>query len=361
MKAMKDQNFILLLFLCISALLASCDDDETENDNPMGAGAPEVLTIPASNIGQFRALGGGAITEEGNSELTSRGLLWSDSPGVSAENAMFVTNHGSNVGVFNGEIDRKDDMEIGLDSNTTYYFKAYAENAEGISYGEELNFTTMENFFMEGEPVSDIDGNTYRTVQYENEGMTWMAENLKTTRYRNGDSISYIADVAIWEERTEGAFCYYENDISYVDAYGALYNYYTVTDPRGLCPLGWHVPTSLEWYELEMHIEDFSTGSGAAGHQLKESGTEHWSDSGQNPTNFSGFSGRGAGFRAASIFGDFVDLKTETLFWSSTEFIDAGGNEGAYISGLHVASEGLYRASFHDRTAGMSIRCIKNE
>jgi len=101
--------------------------------------------------------------------------------------------------------------------------------------------------------VTDIDGNVYRTVQIGNQ--VWMAENLKTTKYPDGTSISYPgADNTAWQNNTTGAYAWYNNDISWKDSYGALYNWHAVNSDKGLCPPGWHVPSDAEWTQLVDYV-----------------------------------------------------------------------------------------------------------
>lgn len=75
-------------------------------------------------------------------------------------------------------------------------------------------------------------------------------ENLKVTKYRNGEPIDNITDYVAWREHREGAYCWYDNDISNKAIYGALYNGYAVEDERLLAPKGWHIPTQVEWTTL---------------------------------------------------------------------------------------------------------------
>jgi hypothetical protein len=93
--------------------------------------------------------------------------------------------------------------------------------------------------------VTDIDGNTYATIQIGTQ--VWMAENLRTTRYRNGDPIPNVTDKWKWGGLSRGAWCHYENDPKYEVPYGKLYNWHTVSDARKMCPTGWHVPYEAEW------------------------------------------------------------------------------------------------------------------
>ena len=88
--------------------------------------------------------------------------------------------------------------------------------------------------------VSDIDGNIYNTVVIG--GVEWMAENLNVSHYNNGDVIPQITNNTEWENATTGAWCYFNNNNGYESTYGKMYNYYAVSDPRGLAPNGWEVP-----------------------------------------------------------------------------------------------------------------------
>jgi hypothetical protein len=100
----------------------------------------------------------------------------------------------------------------------------------------------------------DADGNTYDTVVIGTQ--TWLTENLKTTKYINGDPIPLVTDNTAWSEIKRGAYCWYENNINYKDAYGALYNGYVAQYSNFICPIGYHVPTMDEWSTLINFLED---------------------------------------------------------------------------------------------------------
>ena len=93
--------------------------------------------------------------------------------------------------------------------------------------------------------VTDIEGNVYKTLKIG--GQFWMVENLKVTKYRNGDLIPHITDNTEWGSLKSGAYCYYDNDINNYNTYGLLYNGYTIKDEREIAPEGWHIPTSDDW------------------------------------------------------------------------------------------------------------------
>jgi len=122
----------------------------------------------------------------------------------------------------------------------------YPTDAANKAYVDELvsQLNTLRNTVVAGGVVTDIDGNHYNTVSIGSQ--VWMAENLKTTHYSNGDSIPNIMDDRQWCSISSGACCDYKNVPGYVKTYGKIYNFFAVTDLRGLCPAGWHVPSLLE-------------------------------------------------------------------------------------------------------------------
>jgi len=171
--------------------------------------------------------------------------------------------------------------------------------------------------------VTDIDGNVYNTIRIGNQ--LWTMENLKVTRYRNGDPIFNLTDNNTLEDPSAGALCAYDNDTNNVAIYGYLYNGFAVEDSRNLAPKGWHVPTDEEWKVLEMHLgmsqsvvdEKDYRGTDEGG-QLKETGTVHWNSPNTGATNESKFSALPGGYRY-DYDGAFGGLNTNAGFWNSTE------------------------------------------
>ena len=82
----------------------------------------------------------------------------------------------------------------------------------------------------------------------------WMSSNLKTGQFANGEQIQVVKSAYDWKWHTGPAMCNYDNDESYGLMFGGLYNWAAVTDRRGLCPPGWHVPTDEDWMTLEEHL-----------------------------------------------------------------------------------------------------------
>ena len=93
-----------------------------------------------------------------------------------------------------------------------------------------------------------MDGYNYSTVQIGNQ--CWFSENLRTTIYADGTGIPQVSDNGAWTDLDSGARCDYNNDAANVGTYGRMYNWFAATDVAGLCPTGWHVPTTEEWTQL---------------------------------------------------------------------------------------------------------------
>ncbi len=160
----------------------------------------------------------------------------------------------------------------------------------------------------------DGDNNYYTVVQIGSQ--LWTVENLKTTKYRNGESITNVADKDLWGTTTTSAFCYVNNDINLSAIYGCWYNFYAVSDSRKIAPEGWHVPTDEEWVTLI----SFLNSSKMAGAKLKETGTAHWLSNNQEATNEVGFTALPGGYRKTTIgFSYTSTYGQEASWWTSTE------------------------------------------
>lgn len=197
-----------------------------------------------------------------------------------------------------------------------------------------------------GNTVVDIDGNIYNTVTIGNQ--TWLRENLKTTKYNDGISIPFIENDTAWINLSTPGYCWYNNQISYSNTYGALYNWHTVNTNK-LCPLGWHVPTKEEWTQLTNYLG----GTSVAGGKLKEIGTTHWDSPNTGATNETGFTALPGGY--CSLSGAFGIIGSYGYWWSSSEYTAAD----AWSSGLlyNYSYIGSYGSS---KEVGFSVRCVKN-
>jgi uncharacterized protein (TIGR02145 family) len=190
--------------------------------------------------------------------------------------------------------------------------------------------------------VTDNDGNTYKTIVIG--GKTWMAENLKSTRYNNGAALLTGLSDANWTSETTGAFCDYENKSSNGEFYGHLYNEYVKLDQRGICPSGWHIPSNGEWLALGAALGGVNT----AGGKMKEKGTAHWITPNEGGDNSSGFTGIPGGSRHNGIFND---MGTDGYWWSS--------DPGFFFYLTNSLTE-LRTKPTAKPDEGLSIRCIKD-
>jgi uncharacterized protein (TIGR02145 family) len=178
----------------------------------------------------------------------------------------------------------------------------------------------------------------------------WMKRNLDVDTYNNGDPIPKVTDANAWINMTSGAYCYYQNDsASYASLYGKLYNWYAVTDPRGIAPPGWHIPTTQEWDALSTCLGGNTVSGGA----IKEAGINHWLFPNTGATNSSGFTALPGNYRDPS--GYFSVEGIYAFFWSANEYnsTDAFGRRARYDNTTFYLTSGV-------KYGGHSIRCIKD-
>ena len=196
--------------------------------------------------------------------------------------------------------------------------------------------------------VKDVDGNVYKTTTIGTQ--IWMSENLKTTKYRNGELIgtTYPASMDIRSTLSPKYEWAYSGKESNSDIYGRLYTWYATTDNRGICPAGWHVPTDTEWSTLTTYLG----GEVTAYSKLKEADEIHWIkyDTGTNETGFTAIPG---GIRNSR--GPFDDLGSSSYWWSST----GSGSSEAWYRHMNNTPGSFYRYLYLKRN-GLSVRCIMN-
>jgi len=192
--------------------------------------------------------------------------------------------------------------------------------------------------------ATDIDGNVYKTITIGTQ--TWMAENLKVSRFNDGTVIPLFYEY--WGEDTPGPSYYWvkDNPITYKNIYGALYNWYAVNTGK-LCPAGWHIPTISEWTTLVNYLG----GDSIAGGKIKESGTKHWEYPNLGATNESGFTALPSDYICGF---DYVPGR-ECEFWSSTECV----NTYAWMLLIEINSSKIYW-NISGAAAQFPVRCIKD-
>jgi len=236
----------------------------------------------------------------------------------------------------------------------TFTVKLEVKNSE-LFYNHAITTFNVRNQYTG--TVIDIDGNEYKTIKIGDQ--EWMAENLKVTRYRNGDPIPKVINHSEWisNEPRIGKYCSYDNDDSNISTYGLLYNY-GVVYYDDIAPVGWHVPTDEDWKELEMSLgmsESEADSKGwrgtVEGGKLKATGTTYWNTPNEGATNVSSFSAVPGGFRDA-VYGSFNNIGSWSFFWSYTDC--EIWSRALYHS--HAEINRLYWGGSY----GFSIRCIKD-
>jgi len=238
---------------------------------------PTVNTSFVSDVSTTMATISGNVISDGGSNITARGFVYDTLPNPTLNN--HKAQNVAGTGTFSN-------LLTGLSEGTTYYTRSYATNGVGTAYGNELSFTTVSidaptPVGDDGQPcpgtptVSDHEGNVYNTVQIGTQ--CWTKENLRTTTSPStgtylvapvGSPASVTGKQARWP---------YHDSTTYASQdYGLLYNWNAVVDTfhidygelsvisppkyyldisfpnnrRGICPSGWHVPSTEEWIIL---------------------------------------------------------------------------------------------------------------
>ncbi|MDC0303724.1 fibrobacter succinogenes major paralogous domain-containing protein [Flavobacteriales bacterium] len=298
-----------------------------------------VTTQPMSSFTVTTATLGGTVDLNNGTPVTSRGIAWSVLPSPTTADSVVYQGVGS--GSFLAEAT---DLEVAV----IYYARAFAINSAGISYGNEVEFSTTIDLFIPGPGVTDDDGNFYPTLQMGN-GQEWMAENLRTTVYANGDPIPNIQDATDWGSQLTGAWCHYNNNVANEIPFGKLYNWYTVTDSRNACPTGWHAPTDAEFTSLTTFLGGLSFSGG----KLKGVGTAYWLSPNEGATNISGMTFLPGGTRTGA--GVFQEMFGTGVWWTSTSESSFTG----FRRTLYYTSQGVFVGG-SSNIEGASVRCVKD-
>jgi uncharacterized protein (TIGR02145 family) len=345
----KKNRILLLISLLVASVIISCNkdenNDETSNNNP-------TCNIISPSNGE-EIIKGTSVNISVDAE---------DSDGSINEVRYFIDEisvDSSDSFPYNFE------WETAEESLGNHTIKATAIDNESGSASDEIIISIVTNVGpCPGMPaITDIDGNTYNTVQIGDQ--CWMKENLKTTTYNNGTSIPNVTGDNSWASLITGAYVWNENDITWKNSYGALYNWYSIVDPKGLCPSGWHVPTNVEWTALT----DFIGGTGAPhGNELKSCRQENsplggecdtfdhprWDqDNSDRGTDDYGFSGLPGGNRYYE--GLFYTVGRNGNWWTSTE----SSSTKAFYRNLSRIY-GYVGSSTFNKGSGKSVRCIRD-
>ena len=211
--------------------------------------------------------------------------------------------------------------------------------------------------------VTDIDGNIYNTVLIGDQ--CWMKENLKTTTYNDSTPIPNVTNDDEWNDLTTGAYAWYDNDISWKDLYGALYNGHSVGEPGGLCPTGWHVPTKVELSILAVFVGGLSSPSGNKLKSCRQVNSpiggncdtdehprweEHSTHYGTDDYGFSALPGSSRTFS-----GSFSNIGNYFFIWSSTEYY----TYYLWLMAIYNDNGNIDHFS-HGKKTGYSVRCLQD-
>ena len=211
--------------------------------------------------------------------------------------------------------------------------------------------------------LTDQDGNTYKTIKIGSQ--TWMAENLSTTRYRNGDDIgtTSTAKLDISGEATPKYQWAYKGEESNVASYGRLYTWYTATDSRNVCPTGWHLPTDAEWTILTNYLTNNGFPFEGSGTDIAKSmaARSGWTSdptagnigNNQAINDSSGFTALPGGYRFNN--GEFASASYSSYWWTATEGVAPNALSRNIRYSFSDVTSYLGAKSF-----GFSVRCLKD-
>lgn len=285
-----------------------------------------VVTLPILFYKDTMFYGRGGVSNSGGGILSDAGVVVSTQPGPTVSDIK-CSKSGGYLYAFEARCGS-------LLPHTVYYVRAYAVNEAGVSYGNELSFTT----------AAASPGNVIINNQ------VWMARNLDVSTYRNGDTIPQARNGAEWAYLSTGAWCWYNDDsATYAATYGKLYNWYAVNDPRGLAPDGWHIPTRDDMNQLAAVFGGYNV----AGAALKEAGTQHWAAPNYGATNISGFTALPGGHRTEG--GGSSTLGTFCNWWGAASL------STSYADMYYINAYGAQLVlSNYEKSYGFSVRCIKD-
>lgn len=319
---------------------------------------PTVNTNTIDVYSETTATCGGVVVSDGGAPITARGVCWSTFQNPTTNDNH--TNDGRGWGNFTSNL-------TGLSDGTTYYVRAYASNAYGTSYGNEVSFTTPVICGMF--TITDYDGNTYNTVQIGNQ--CWMKENMRATHYSDGTAIAQ-ATVSQYSSSVP----YYYNPGLTTD-YGFLYNWSAMmhgtsssfanpSGVQGVCPMGWHIPSDSEWTELTQYVgsqSQYRCGNNNTYIAKALASTSGWSYSSlstcdvgylQSGNNATGFSALPAG-SYLHMGSTFFNSSDNAYFWSATENSSTHGINW-YLAYLfpNINSNTCAKANAY------SVRCLRD-
>lgn len=325
---------------------------------------PTLTTDSITNITTTSALCTSEIIDNGGDTISARGVCWNTTGNPTVLD--FFTNDIPGTGIYLSNL-------TNLSPGVTYKVRSYAINVAGTAYGNELSFTALSLPFSCGTTlVQDFDGNLYNTVQIGSQ--CWLKENLKSTHYSSGVGFPLITANSVWDtlSNTIPAYCYYNNDLSNLAQYGALYNWAAIMNGgassnsvpsgvQGICPTGWHVPSDEEWKILEGEVDSLY----AYPNQVWDNTDWRGYDAGKNLKSMVGWSVTGNG---TDIYGFSALPGGSRTTWG---IYITGGGYGNWASSFEYSSISIWPRTMANsynsvnrfiagKKSGFSVRCIKD-
>jgi len=303
-----------LIAILLSFFLQSCKE---------ASDIPVVESLEVGYVVHNSAVFTGNVLNNGGSMVFRRGVCLSQHESPSIVDSVFESSTDGN-GEYNTAI-------YGLQTDTKYFARAFAESNYGIAYGNTISFSSKSVDYY----IDERDGNSYAIIDIGTQ--TWFAENL---RYA-ADNVSDLFDAGKHENVH----------------YGFLYSFETA---KNVCPQSWHLPTDEEWKTLERFIglsvnelEGELLRGVNEGNLLKIPGNKYWSSENDLANNQFAFSAYPSG--NVSPDGLIQNTGNGAFFWTATN-----ENDKSWIRYLRGESPGIGRTKLN---AGFycSVRCIKDE
>lgn len=196
-----------------------------------------------------------------------------------------------------------------------------------LAISQKTNLMTKADSSLTSNVIFDIDSNSYRTLKIGSQ--FWMIDNLKTTRFQNGDSIqTTISDIST-EKNPQYQWVYQNNDTN-LAVYGRLYTWHVAADKRNVCPIGWHVPSNAEWLTMTTFVYKKFKSLEDSGFLIVKGGRR-------------------------DLDGFYYDIDLDGGWWGTKATYEVENSGG----GLYFNGESVY-VGYGVKNTGFSIRCTKN-
>jgi uncharacterized protein (TIGR02145 family) len=318
--------------------------------------SPTIPTVSTDTVNGYNECTG-TVLADGNAPVTQRGFCYDTLPSPTLENGVVIAD-GSGLGEFTATL-------TGLPVGKLYFVRAFATNAKGTAYGNQIHFHASS---CDTKTLTDYDGNVYNTVAIGTQ--CWMKENLKTTHYSDGWPIEWSTDATFDIPH----YYYPANTPSNSNNYGLLYNWKAVmrnntssnstpSGVQGICPTGWHVPSDQEWSSLIAYSSQ-PRYCCSAGIILADS-IGWFSTDYSSGTNATGFSANPAGYAysgysidgySSNIQYDYGYFTSNAYYWTST---GCNNENNAFKYRFLYQDPTVYRSD-ERKTNGLSVRCLRD-